>query len=591
MSGDSSRLTETSELPVFTTHGHTAWHASVRCPGTRKGSDVTSGATPHSETLERAVQAIEDRSYWSAYPEHPKAYGEEAPDEGEAAFHALLGNPFETDQMHDGHRDVAESSPFGIELGITYPSTDVATVIGAATEAMRSWGSASTDDRAEVCLEILDRLSIQSFTMANAVMHTTGQSFLMAFQAGGPHALDRGLEAVAYTYREQKRLPDPLRWEKPQGKRPPIIIEKRWITRPRGVAVLIGVSTFPTWNGYPGIFASLAAGNPVVVKPHPGTILPLALVVRTAREVLRDAGYDPNVLQLLVDTPDAPVAKDLVMRTEVGIVDYTGGSLFGNWLEQNVTHADVYTEKAGVNSVILDSVRDLGSVFRNLSVSMTMYSGQMCTTPQNIFIPAGGVVVDGATVPYDDVVTGFVTAIEGLLSDDARAAAILGAIKGAETLARIDEATSLGTVLCTSRAVENSEFPDATVRTPTIVEVDGSSDAYRKEVFGPVIFVVKTTSTSESVALAKAVALESGAITWLAYATDELTQESIIDAAVDAGVSVAFNLTGGLFVNQSAAYSDFHVTGGNPAGNASLTDPAFVARRFIVVGVRLEPGS
>ena len=27
-------------------------------------------------------------------------------------------------------------------------------------------------------------------------MHTTGQGFVMAFQAGGPHAQDRGLEAV-----------------------------------------------------------------------------------------------------------------------------------------------------------------------------------------------------------------------------------------------------------------------------------------------------------------------------------------------------------------------------------------------------------
>jgi hypothetical protein len=67
--------------------------------------------------------------------------------------------------------------------------------------------------------------------------------------------------------------------------------------------------------------------------------------------------------------------------------------------------------------------------------------------------------------------------------------------------------------------------------------------------------------------------------------------ESVIDAAVDAGVSVAFNLTGGLFVNQSAAFSDFHVTGANGAGNASLTDPAFVANRFRVIGVRIEPGA
>ncbi|MCL1598562.1 MAG: phenylacetic acid degradation protein PaaN, partial [Actinomycetia bacterium] len=458
----------------------------------------------HSPTLERAVEAIADRTYWSAYPEHPKAYGDDAPVEGEAAFNALLGAPFALDQANDGFMAVAESSPYGIDLGIEYPATDVDTAVAAAVAAMKGWGTATPDERAGVCLEILDRLSQSSFEMGHAVMATTGQSFLMAFQAGGPHALDRALEAVAYAYAEQKRLPDSLRWEKPQGSRPPLEIDKRWIIRPRGVAVTIGVSTFPTWNGYPGIFASLAAGNPVIVKPHPETVLPLALVVRTARAVLGEAGFDRNVVQLLVDTPDSLVAKDLVMRPEIGIVDYTGGSRFGDWLEANVTHAEVYTEKAGVNSVILDSAGDLSGVFRNLSVSMTMYSGQMCTTPQNLFVPDGGVTVGAEVVSYDDVVSGFVGAIEGLLSDDGRAVAILGALKGDATLARLDAAPESGKLLSGSRVVPNPEYPDATVRTPVIVEVDAGSDAYRREMFGPVIYVVKTASTTDSIERAKA---------------------------------------------------------------------------------------
>lgn len=46
------------------------------------------------------------------------------------------------------------------------------------------------------------------------------------------------------------------------------------------------------------------------------------------------------------------------------------------------------------------------------------------------------------------------------------------------------------------------------------------------------------------------------------------------------------NLTGGIYVNQSAAFSDYHVSGLNPAGNACLTDSAFVANRFRVAAVR-----
>jgi phenylacetic acid degradation protein paaN len=351
--------------------------------------------------------------------------------------------------------------------------------------------------------------------------------------------------------------------------------------------VTIGVSTFPTWNGYPGIFAALATGNAVIVKPHPTTILPFAIFVETARSVLADAGFDPNLVTLAVDTPDAPITKDLVMRPEVAMVDYTGGPSFGTWLEENVRHALVFTEKAGVNSVVLDSAEDLKGVFRNLSVSMTMYSGQMCTTPQNLYVPRNGVRVGDAMVPFDEVAAGFAGAIDGLLGDDARAVEILGAIKSGEIAARVDEAAASGDVLLESRAVAHEKFPGADVRTPVIVKVDAADrDAYMREMFGPVIYLIATDSTEQSLELATESAQTMGAITWLVYTTDDQVMDDAIDAAVAGGVSVAFNLTGGLFVNQSAAFSDFHVTGANPAGNATLTDPAFVAGRFRLIGVR-----
>jgi hypothetical protein len=52
------------------------------------------------------------------------------------------------------------------------------------------------------------------------------------------------------------------------------------------------------------------------------------------------------------------------------------------------------------------------------------------------------------------------------------------------------------------------------------------------------------------------------------------------------GVALSCNLTGNIWVNQSAAFSDFHATGANPAANACLTDGAFVAGRFRIVESR-----
>jgi phenylacetic acid degradation protein paaN len=548
---------------------------------------TTDYVATHRSTLDRALETIRSREYWSPYPESPRAYGDDAPAAGEQAFNERLGKAFALSQPSFGMVSPAETSPYGVELAVMYPQSSVDQLVDAALAAMPAWVEAGPDARAGVCLEILDRLSKRSFEMAYAVMQTTGQAFLMAFQAGGPHALDRALEAVAYAYAEQTRLPGPMRWEKPQGKRDPIVVDKEWRIKPRGVAVTLGVSTFPTWNGYPGIFASLATGNPVIVKPHPATVLPFALFVETAREVMTDAGFDPNLVLLAVDTPDAPLAEALVLHPETGLVDYTGGAAFGTWLEEHVTNALVYTEKAGVNSVIIDSAADLKGVFRNLSVSMSMYSGQMCTTPQNVYVPRDGIDVGEERVSFDDVVAGLTGAISGLLADDSRAADILGSLKGDAVLARMDEAAASGDVVLASRPVASPAFPNAVVRTPVVVRVDASDrDAYMREMFGPIIYVISTDSTDQSLALATESAKTRGAITWLVYTTDDAVADHAVEAAVDAGVSVAFNLTGALFVNQSAAFSDFHATGANPAGNASLTDPAFVAGRFRVIGVR-----
>src|SRR2546425_12732190 len=111
-------------------------------------------------------------------------------------------------------------------------------------------------------------------------------------------------------------------------------MEKRYRIVPRGVALVIGVSTFPTWNGYPGLFASLATGNAVVVKPHPNAILPLAVSVAILREVLGEAGFDPDLVTLAAERPGEGLAKTLALRPEIRVIDYTGSTEFGVWLER-----------------------------------------------------------------------------------------------------------------------------------------------------------------------------------------------------------------------------------------------------------------
>lgn len=77
-----------------------------------------------------------------------------------------------------------------------------------------------------------------------------------------------------------------------------------------------------------------------------------------------------------------------------------------------------------------------------------------------------------------------------------------------------------------------------------------------------------------------------GAITAFLYSTDEDLIDDAEDAFAAAGASLTTNVTGAMPINFSAAFSDFHVSGLNPAGTATLTDDSFVTGRFRVVQSR-----
>jgi phenylacetic acid degradation protein paaN len=543
----------------------------------------------HRETLEGALAAIQQRGYWSAYAEmpSPSAYGESAADDGRAAFDGHKGRLFALDQPGTDGEAGGERSPFGFDLDIRYPHADADVLLPAIEAAIPAWREAGPDTRAGVCLEILDRLNKRSFEIGNAVMHTTGQAFLMAFQAGGPHAQDRGLEAVAYAYQEMTRHPGSAYWEKPQGKRDPLRLTKSFAIVPRGVALVIGCNTFPTWNSYPGLFASLVTGNAIVVKPHHRAVLPLAITVAVAREVLAEAGFDPNVVALAADGEGERLASSLAKRPEIRIIDFTGASAFGEWLETEARQAQVYTEKSGVNSIVIDSTDDFEGMARNIAFSLALYSGQMCTAPQNLLVPRDGIMVGGERMGLEAVEQGIASAIEELLADPAKAVEVTGAIVNDDVLARLDQAPKLGRVILASRAIEHPAFPEATVRTPLIVGLEApAEEIFGREHFGPISFVVATDSTDQSLEIFRRTGQRRGAITAAVYSMDEGVLTAAELAAQDVGVSLSENLIGNIWVNQSAAFSDFHATGANPAANACLTDGAFVAGRFRIVESR-----
>ena len=549
----------------------------------------------HWPLLEKALDACTKRYSWTAFPESPssKIHGHEIPKAAIAEFDGLLDQAFDLDMPGMLGTVGEEVSPFTEEpLGILYPEVDPDTLFEAAALAREDWSARSMHERVGICLEILHRLgqSEALFINAHATVHTAGQSFIMAFAGCGANALDRGLEALAYAYKAMRDVPETASWQRQFGATMESKLEKRFRLMPRGTGITITCATFPQWNGYPAIMANLATGNATIVKPHPRTTLPVAIFVRTMREVLIENGCDPNLITMAADTENNPITMKLVQHRGAAIIDFTGGPKFGRWIEENCTRSLVYTETAGCNSVVIDSSDNFGEMCRWIAHSMCQASAQMCTSVQNIFVPRDGIETNDGAKSFDDVCDSIVAAVDKFAGNPKVAAGLCGTLVDRKIYTAIEEMTtagqSRGRILRESARYAHPDFDNARTATPLILQVDASDkDLYAEEHFGPISFLIAADSSEHALQRATDDVRSHGAITSHVYSTNHDFLDRAEDAYHRAGASLSCNLTG-MPINFAAAYSDYHVTGLNPAGNACLSDLAFVSNRFRIVQTR-----
>jgi phenylacetic acid degradation protein paaN len=341
---------------------------------------------------------------------------------------------------------------------------------------------------------------------------------------------------------------------------------------------------------------NLMTGNPVVLKPHPGGILPMALAVREMRETLSRHGLDPNLVLLAADTVEQPIAGQFFTRQDVAIIDFTGSQRFGSWLEQNLPGKLVYTETSGVNSIVIDSTHDLEGMVDAIAHSLCLFSAQMCTSLQNIHLPRKGIETNQGSISGEELGQLIARRVTVKLSDPAHAAAICGALQSGTTLEMLqglsENARRQDTVLREATPYEHPEFPRARTATPLIIgTIRKDEPLLRREHFGPASFVILHDNSAEALQQAATTARQHGAIATHVYSRHDGFLDAAEQAFVSAGASLTCNLTGPMPLNYAAAYSDLHVTGLNPAGNACLTDLNFACNRFRRVQCRWPAGT
>ena len=524
----------------------------------------------HASTLNAAVEANRNRLFHAHWPEPPsgKIYGETAQEEGLQAFKAALNNAFDFPHQKGSEGTVgAEHSPFGFPLNISYPAYSADVLIANANESLKQWKKLTVTERAGILIECLERASKHFFAIGFSTMHTTGQGFIMGFQASGPHAFDRALESIATGYMALDAFASSAHWTKPMGKMQ-VDLKKEYHVRPKGINLTIGCSTFPIWNSFPGMFASLITGNVAIAKTHPSAILPLAICIQSFQETLASLGLDPHIIQIAIDSQEKPLTLALAEQKDIQTIDYTGSSAFGNQLEKLITGStkELFTEKAGVNCALIGEVNNLDAVLDNIAFSLCLYSGQMCTTTQNIYVPKSGVITPEGIISFDDICLKLKEKVDALVFNEKMGPGTLGALHSPAVKSRIEKAKASGLIIIRdSESVSQQGFDNALSCSPLILKADSAhQEIVHEEWFGPISFMIPVEDISTGIKVMADSIKQHGALTALLHLNDEGLMNQAVDQLVDAGVNISFNLVGPIWVNQSAGFSDFHGTGANP---------------------------
>ncbi|HET7052183.1 MAG TPA: aldehyde dehydrogenase (NADP(+)) [Solirubrobacteraceae bacterium] len=266
---------------------------------------------------------------------------------------------------------------------------------------------------------------------------------------------------------------------------------------PIGPVAVFGASNFPYAFSVAGgdTASALAAGCPVVVKAHPSHPGTSGLVAAIVLAAVEEVGL-PHGTFSLVHGASSHVGEALARAEEIEAVAFTGSLAGGRALfdvaASRPRPIPVFAEMGSVNPTLITTAAlqaRAAAVAEGLTASVTGGTGQFCTKPGVVLVPA-----DDAGSAFVDDVVGRLAAVEPAPLLNAR---IHSALR--EAVAELDDDTDVQRLSSGGDAGENR---GAFLHTPVAYAVDGDLAARRpdllQERFGPLVLFVRYAGIDEA---------------------------------------------------------------------------------------------
>ena len=355
------------------------------------------------------------------------------------------------------------------DLALATPA-DVDVAVASARAALPGWSTATPAQRSAVLFKLAELLQARAGEIVAEEVSQTGKPVRLATEFDVPGSIDN----IAFFAGAARHL---------QGKASAEYSADHTSSIRREAVGVVG--TITPWN-YPlqmavwKVIPALAAGCSVVIKPAELTPLTTLTLARLAGE----AGLPRGVLNVVTGA-GADVGQALASHPDVAVVTFTGSTGVGRKVmaAAAVQGHRTQLELGGKAPFVVFEDADLDAAVHGAVAAALINSGQDCTAATRAIVAADR---------YDDFVAGVAELMGKMVvgdpqDSDTDLGPLISFAHRSKVAAIVDRAPSEG-----ARVVTGGKAPDlpGAFYLPTLLaDVAEDSEAYRSEIFGPVLTV------------------------------------------------------------------------------------------------------
>jgi acyl-CoA reductase-like NAD-dependent aldehyde dehydrogenase len=262
------------------------------------------------------------------------------------------------------------------EIVVDSPA-DVDAAVARAKAAQRHWRQSSFDERRE----ILRRL------MAYTVEHK--DEICLAIQRDSGKTRENALLGEIWTTCEKFRwmIKNGEKHLRPERVSSGLLLHKtaRLEYHPLGVVAAITPWNYPYQNLVNPIIPALMAGNAIILKPSEWVAWSSALFIAAFREVLREAGQNPDLIQAVQGYGETGAA---LVRAEVDTILFIGSVKNGRRVIEGSAErvTPVVMELGGKDAFIVCEDADLEQAVHAALAGCYVNCGQNCVASERILV-------------------------------------------------------------------------------------------------------------------------------------------------------------------------------------------------------------